>query len=144
MKLNVKSIALIRSLNDTAEVTIIEMVGNNKFLANYQGHVCAAMFNPFQGMYYVDDIQGKFPAMTQEELDNAVYELSYASRCSERELLVYKNLGSIKYLKRLKEQDVKRKKNWERFKRITKAAAIVAGTFLFVLIFVSGVIVLST
>ena len=140
MKMNLKVVALINSLNQTAEVTIIEMIGNNKYLADYNGTLCAAMFNPFMGMYYVDDIHGKFPSMSQEEMDNALYELRFMGECNERSLQAYRNLGSIKHLKRLRDQEIRRNKNWKLFKQTIKATVITIGVLLLLWIFVSGVI----
>ena len=41
-----------------AEATIIEKIGDNLYLADYQGVRCTAIFNPFVGQYYVDDVYG--------------------------------------------------------------------------------------
>lgn len=49
----------IHSLNgnlDTA--TIIDKVGDNKYIAEYNGVKCTAIFNPFVGAYFVDDKYG--------------------------------------------------------------------------------------
>jgi hypothetical protein len=49
----------IHSLNGgLAEATIIEKIGDNLYLAEYNGVRCTAIFNPFVGRYYVDDIYG--------------------------------------------------------------------------------------
>ncbi len=46
----------IHSLNGgLAEATIIEKTGDNKYVAEYNGVKCSAIFNPFVGRYYVDD-----------------------------------------------------------------------------------------
>ena len=39
-------------------VTIIEHRDNNHVIAEYNGQICTAIFNPFVGIYYVDDIYG--------------------------------------------------------------------------------------
>jgi hypothetical protein len=140
MKMNLKVVALINSLNQTDEVTIVEMVGNNKYLADYRGNLCAAMFNPFLGLYYVDDIHGKFPAMSQEEVDNALYELRFLSESTERQLNAYRSLGSVKHLKHLREQEIRRNKNWNLFKKTLKSTVITVGVALLTWIFVSGII----
>lgn len=140
MKMNLKVVALINSLNQTAEVTIIEMVGKNKYLAEYEGNLCATMFNPFMGMYYVDDIHGKFPTMSQEEMDSALYELRFISECNERELSAYRNLGSLKHLKSLRDKEIRRHKNWKLFKKIFKTTVIIVGASLLTWIFVSGIL----
>jgi hypothetical protein len=44
-----------------AEATILEKIGDNKYLADYNGVKCTAMYNPFVGQYYVDDKYGVIP-----------------------------------------------------------------------------------
>ena len=44
-----------------AEATIIKRTGDNKYLADYNGVKCTAIFNPFVGRYYVDDKYGVIP-----------------------------------------------------------------------------------
>jgi hypothetical protein len=41
-----------------AEATIIKRLGDNDYLADYNGVKCHAIFNPFAGRYYVDDKYG--------------------------------------------------------------------------------------
>ena len=49
----------IHSLNgELKEATILEKIGDNKYLADYNGVKCSAIFNPFVGAYYVDDKYG--------------------------------------------------------------------------------------
>lgn len=57
--------AYIHSLQDKehdrhvlGEATIIKNIGDNLYLVDYQGVKCTAIFNPFVGRYYVDDIYG--------------------------------------------------------------------------------------
>jgi hypothetical protein len=40
------------------EATILERTGDNKYLADYNGVKCSAIYNPFAGCYYVDDKYG--------------------------------------------------------------------------------------
>lgn len=56
--LPIETIAMVHSLNARAEVTITEKVGDNDYRANYNGKTCTAIFNPFVGMFYVDDVYG--------------------------------------------------------------------------------------
>ena len=42
-----------------AEAVIKEKIVDNLYLAEYNGVKCTAIFNPFVGRYYVDDIYGK-------------------------------------------------------------------------------------
>jgi hypothetical protein len=41
-----------------AEATILKRLGDNDYLADYNGVKCHAIFNPFVGRYYVDDKYG--------------------------------------------------------------------------------------
>lgn len=41
-----------------AETTILEKVGDNKYIAEYNGVKCSAIYNPFVNRYYVDDKYG--------------------------------------------------------------------------------------
>ena len=41
-----------------AEATILKRVGDNQYVADYNGVVCTAIFNPFVGRYYLDDKYG--------------------------------------------------------------------------------------
>jgi hypothetical protein len=41
-----------------AEAAIIKKLGDNDYLAEFGGVKCHAIFNPFVGRYYVDDVYG--------------------------------------------------------------------------------------
>ena len=41
-----------------AEVTIISEKSDNDVIVEYRGVRCTAIYNPFVGCYYVDDIYG--------------------------------------------------------------------------------------
>ena len=41
-----------------AEAEIIERIGDNLYLAEYNGVRCTAVFNYFVGRYFVDDVFG--------------------------------------------------------------------------------------
>ena len=56
--MNVITEGIVHSLRDLAMVEIIEHTDNNHCLARYDGKLCTAIFNPFSGYYYVDDIYG--------------------------------------------------------------------------------------
>ena len=63
--LNMKVRAYIHSLKDKVhdrnvldEAEIIRQIGNNLYLAEYNGVRCTAIFNFFTGRYYVDDLYG--------------------------------------------------------------------------------------
>ncbi len=60
-----KVTAYIHSLKDHAnnrhvlgEAEIIGSIGDNLYLAEYNGIRCTAIFNPFAGRYFVDDVYG--------------------------------------------------------------------------------------
>jgi hypothetical protein len=49
----------IHSLDgEMQEATILKRLGDNDYLAEYNGVRCHAIFNPFVGRYYVDDKYG--------------------------------------------------------------------------------------
>ena len=57
--------AYIHSLKDLehdrsvlGEAEIIRKIGDNLHLAEYNGVRCTAIYNPFVGRYYVDDVYG--------------------------------------------------------------------------------------
>ena len=57
--------AYIHSLKDKehdrnvlGEAEIVQCIGNNLYLAEYNGVRCTAIFNFFTGRYYVDDVYG--------------------------------------------------------------------------------------
>ena len=57
--------AYIHSLKDKVnnrhvlgEAEIIKNIGDNQYLAEYNGVKCTAIFNFFTGYYYVDDVYG--------------------------------------------------------------------------------------
>jgi hypothetical protein len=63
--MNEKVIAFIHSLKDKAndyhvlgEVIILQHTDNNNVIAEYDGKKYQAVFNPFVGKYYVDNIYG--------------------------------------------------------------------------------------
>lgn len=41
--------------NVLAEATILKRLGDNDYLAEYNGVRCHAIFNPYAGRYFVDD-----------------------------------------------------------------------------------------
>lgn len=49
----------IHSLNGgLAEATIMKKIGDNQYIAEYNGIKCTAIYNPFVNRYYVDDKYG--------------------------------------------------------------------------------------
>lgn len=55
----IKTKACIHSLGGARdEVEITAKVGDNNYLAEYNGKTCTAIFNGFTGAYYVDDVYG--------------------------------------------------------------------------------------
>lgn len=58
MKMNITARAMVSSLRAQADVIILEKTGDNQYIAEYNGKLCTAIFNPFVGLYYVDDVYG--------------------------------------------------------------------------------------
>lgn len=124
MSMDIKTNAKIRSLNSIEKVTIKEKIGNNQFLVDYKGIACVAMFNPFEGMYYVDDIYGTLPSLADNEWDRAVQEMKYLYESNERELEAYRKLGSVSYLRQLKNKECKK------IKKVDKASQDLINIFV--------------
>ena len=62
MLMNVTEPMHIHSLNgELREATIVEMVGENAYIAEYNGKRCTAIYNPFVNQFYVDDKYGVLP-----------------------------------------------------------------------------------
>lgn len=59
--MNTKVRALVHSTNTIRVVTLIEKVGDNKYIVitDSGGVLCTAIFNPFASLYYADDLYGK-------------------------------------------------------------------------------------
>ena len=54
-----KAMAHINSLNGSlAEITVLENVGDNDYIVEYNGIKCHAIFNWFVCEYYADDVYG--------------------------------------------------------------------------------------
>ena len=59
MQMNITEPMHIHSLNGALrEATIVEMVGENAYIAEYNGKRCTAIYNPFVNVFYVDDKYG--------------------------------------------------------------------------------------
>jgi len=50
---------MIHRLKSTDEVVIIHENGSNDVIAEYKGKRFTAIYNPFVGLYYVDDVYGE-------------------------------------------------------------------------------------
>ena len=48
----------VHDRNVRGEAEIIKRIGDNQYLAEYNGVRCTAIFNIFTGRYYVDDLYG--------------------------------------------------------------------------------------
>ena len=53
--------AMIHSLKKQDEALILHEKGINDVIAEYKGKRYTAIYNPFAGLYYVDDIYGELP-----------------------------------------------------------------------------------
>ena len=51
------------------DATILEKIGDNQYVAEYNGVKCSAIYNPFVGRFYVDDkfgvIKDKIPRQNE-------------------------------------------------------------------------------
>lgn len=58
-----KAMAHIHSLGgDMDEITVLDIREDGRptiYLVDYRGAKCSAIFNPFNGTYYADDIYGR-------------------------------------------------------------------------------------
>ena len=55
-----KTQAHIHSLDGAMdEITVLEEIGDNKYLVDYRGVKCSEIFNWYNCTYYADDIYGK-------------------------------------------------------------------------------------
>lgn len=117
MELNIKTNAFIHSLNGNAEVTIKEKVGDNQYIADYKGALCTAMFNPFSGSFYVDDIYGVLPPIAEDHWDTAVQQMKYMCESNQRELEAYRKIGSVAELKALKRETRRKQKQFYKFRQ---------------------------
>lgn len=55
-----KATGCIHSLNGKeGEITVLEKIGDNKYIVDYRGVKCSAIFNWFVNRYYVDDKYGR-------------------------------------------------------------------------------------
>mgnify|MGYP001025158099 FL=1 len=55
-----KAYAHIYSLDgEMDEITVLEETGNNKYLVDYRGVKCSAIFNTANFQYYADDVYGR-------------------------------------------------------------------------------------
>ena len=48
--------------------------------------------------------------MPEKEMEQIILELNYLGESSQRELDAYRNIGSVHHLRRLRRQEIRRKK----------------------------------
>lgn len=130
MKLNIKTTAIVHSLNSSAQVVIKEKIGDNQYLADYEGMTCTAMFNPFTSSFYVDDIYGVLPPFPEDQWERAIQEMRYLCESNQRELEAYRKLGSVASLKALKREDAIRNKQRNKLRESLFNAIIGAFTLV--------------
>lgn len=58
---------MIHSLKNTDVATIISHTDNNNVIAEYKNQRCTAIYNPFVGLYYIDDVYGKLASRNTEK-----------------------------------------------------------------------------
>lgn len=52
-------LAMIHSLKEVREVTIVQKIDDNHVIAEFEGKHYTAIDNPFNGLIYVDDLYGE-------------------------------------------------------------------------------------
>lgn len=58
---NIHSLKMPDGTQGTDEVEIVKRLSDNDCVARYKGQYYSAIFNPFNGKYYVDDKFGLLP-----------------------------------------------------------------------------------
>ena len=53
-----KAEGMVHSIGKGKEIEVLEKRGDNDYLAKVDDVVRTAIFNPFVGLYYVDDVYG--------------------------------------------------------------------------------------
>lgn len=61
-----KTAAMIHSLQEKREVLVVHYKDNNHCRAVYGNKLCTAVYNPFAGCFYVDDLYGVIAEWTEE------------------------------------------------------------------------------
>lgn len=61
-----KALAMIHSLNSTREALIVSFEDNNHCRAIFGNKLCSAIYNPFSGLFYVDDLYGVLEEWKEE------------------------------------------------------------------------------
>jgi hypothetical protein len=98
----------VHSLKDSegkpqlAEATIIEKTGDNIYTADYNGIRCTAIFNPFVGRFYVDDIYGVLPDDKQKAEDGRADTRQYEVTITE----TLKRTVSVEAKNRLEAEEI--------------------------------------
>lgn len=84
--MNLKCECYIHSLkqgekNVLSEATILKRLGDNDYLAEVGGVKCHAIFNPFVGRYFVDDVTALSASRRSAADDKRKYGSAGAGRC---------------------------------------------------------------
>ena len=53
-----KAEAMVNSIGKVKEIEVLEKRGDNNYLVKVGDVICSAIFNPFVGLYYADDVYG--------------------------------------------------------------------------------------
>ena len=53
-----KAEAMVHSIGKVKEIEVLEKRGDNNYLVKVGDVICSAIFNPFVGLYYADDVYG--------------------------------------------------------------------------------------
>lgn len=62
--------AKIHSLDEERDAEILGKIGDNEYLARYDGVICTAIFNYFTSLYYLDDIYG---VVSSDQVEKLLY-----------------------------------------------------------------------
>ena len=56
MEMYVHSLKTCEGVHVSAEVTVLQRTSDGKLIVDYKGTKCMAIYNPFAGIYFADDI----------------------------------------------------------------------------------------
>lgn len=66
-----KALAMVHSLQEKREVLIVSFTDNNNCQAVFEKKLCSAIYNPFAGCFYVDDIYGVIEVLCSNKAEKA-------------------------------------------------------------------------
>lgn len=66
-----KALAMVHSLQEKREVLIVSFTDNNNCQAVFENKFCTAIYNPFVGCFYVDDVYGVIEILRSSKAEKA-------------------------------------------------------------------------